>query len=425
MQAGYIRANASVRKTLLDASAPVGSKSDKIHAVSAPADARWNAGKALTTQPQVKASDIYTPTSKAFGKAVIEPRSIPDIDQHGLPIFNQDWWIKIACGSSRYRELKVFKDDVVVGRLPYITSRTRQGLSWARNPHWSHLGGPIVDEQLSREEQAAVLQSLLKQLPRWSSMDFVCNSNANYADLVRTAFRSAGFEHTTQRTYVRHPGNTDVMETRKSKHIGHIKRAAKRLDCLEISAEEFVRFYTANLWVREKISYASIDAMRCLIEEGTSRAQVRAIAARSKHDENGTPHDGAEVPYDAAIVYVWDQFRCYYWLSTRRVVSAESSDPKPHPDAIKFLAMKAMEHAQAMSLMFDSDGVTTPGSENLYRNIFGLRDEETRDVFCRTIAPQRFFNKCRLAVKRVLHSLPIHKSVYPALMSGALASFLN
>ncbi|WP_158750827.1 hypothetical protein [Acidobacterium sp. S8] len=350
---------------------------------------------------------------------------LPGIDQSDLPIFNQDWWIEAACGSSRYRELKVFDGNVVVGRLPYIISRNRKGFSWARDPHWSHLGGPIVDEQLSRKQQAEVLQSLLEQLPRWSSVDFICNPNVSYADLVRTAFKNAGFEHRTELTYVRHPNNTDVMETRKSKHIGHIKRAAKRLDCLEINAEEFVRFYAANLWTQEKRSYSSLDAMRSLIEEGTSRAQMRAIAARARPPEDEALPERPNVPHDAAIVYVWDKFRCYYWLSTRRVVPADSSDPKPHPDAIKFLGVKAMEHAQAMNLIFDTDGVTTPGTENLYRNMFGLREEETRDVFSRTTASHRLLRKCRQLVRRVLHTLATRKSVYPALMSCAFASFLS
>jgi hypothetical protein len=54
-----------------------------------------------------------------------------------------------------------------------------------------------------------------------------------------------------------------------------------------------------------------------------------------------------------------------------------------------------MEDAQSMSLIFDTDVVTTPGSENLYRNMFGLRDEQFRDIFQRFTMLERFHQKCR------------------------------
>ena len=65
------------------------------------------------------------------------------IDQSGLPIFSQDWWINIARGPSKYRELKVVHRGVVVGRLSFVLSRSRLGLLRGQDPHWSHLGGRL------------------------------------------------------------------------------------------------------------------------------------------------------------------------------------------------------------------------------------------------------------------------------------------
>jgi hypothetical protein len=70
---------------------------------------------------------------------------------------------------------------------------------------------------------------------------------------------------------------------------------------------------------------------------------------------------------DAAICIVWDKERCYYWLSTHRKDS--------HPDAIKLLITAAMKYASKMGLIFDADGVTTPGSERLYKTIFKMPNE--------------------------------------------------
>ena len=321
---------------------------------------------------------------------------VAGIDQSRLPIFCQDWWTNIARGASEYHELKAFHRNVVVGRLPLILSKSRFGLAVGLDPHWSHLCGPIVDDRLSRTEQAEVIRSLIQQLPRWASFCFVCNPDLSYADLVRNAFKESGFDHTSQMTYLRHPSWGDVLNSRKRKHRGHIRRAAKELDCVDVTAKEFVQFYETNLNAKGKRSYSPLDTLELLIEEATSRGQARAIAAKP-HSRSQSVGDRHSASYDAAIVYVWDNGRCYYWLSTYRIRSADNSDVEPHPDATKLLPVKAMEDAQAMNLIFDADGVTGPGAENLYRNIFGLRQEQHRDVFQRATIMERFRQKLRIA----------------------------
>jgi hypothetical protein len=207
------------------------------------------------------------------------PEQVAGIDQSALPIFNQDWWIHIARGSSQYRELRVIRRGVVVGRLPFVLSRSRLGLLRGQDPHWSHLGGPIVDQGLGRAEQVEVIRSLLEQLPKGVSFNFVCNPDLSYADLVRSAFQESGFAHATQVTYLRLPSEGEVLNTRKSKHKGHIKRAAKELDCVDISAKEFAKFFETNLKASKKKSYSPLDTMTFLIDEAVSRGQAHAVAA--------------------------------------------------------------------------------------------------------------------------------------------------
>ena len=323
-----------------------------------------------------------------------------------LPIFNQDWWIDIARSSPDFRELKVSHAHKVVGRLPFVLSRNRMGLTRGCDPHWSHLGGPIVDQRLSRSEQAGVIRSLLAQLPRWVSYCFICDSNLSYADLVRKAFRDAGFRHSTQITYIRHPEEGDVLGSRKAKHRGHIKRAAKSLECVDINATEFVQFFKMNLKARGKRSYAPLDAMSRLIEKTLARQCARAIAVKPRSCD---ALDARRSPYDAAIVYVWDNTRCYYWLSSLRASSKENQGSNPHPDAIKLLAFEAMEHARAMNLTFDADGVATPGAENLYRNMFGLRTEQHRDVFQRENMLERFYQQYRQKFRTMVAGSPVQQ----------------
>ena len=326
------------------------------------------------------------------------PEQVAGIDQSALPIFSQDWWINIARGPTKYREVKVVHRGFVVGRLSFVLSRNRLGLLRGQDPHWSHLGGPIVDQRLSRTEQAEVIRSLLEQLPRRASFNFVCNPDLSYADLVRSAFKQSGFDHATQKTYLRLPSEGDVLDTRKSKHKGHIKRAAKELDCVDVSAKEFVQFFETNLKASKERSYSPLDTMTFLIEEAFSRGQARAIAAKPNSRSQSVDH-GRSSHYDAAIAYVWDNDRCYYWLSTHRITSAANSNAKPHPDATKLLVVRAMEDAQAMNLIFDADGVTSPGAENFYRNILGLSKQERRDVFQRETIMERFYQRFRQQFK--------------------------
>ena len=148
-----------------------------------------------------------------------------------------------------------------------------------------------------------------------------------------------------------------MQDERKRKHRGHIKRAAKCLQCVDITAREFVKNFEENLRVRGKRSYAPPNMLVDLIEQSVERGCGRVIAAIRNPEDACSPDESPRC--DAAIVYIWDQRRCYYWLSTHRASSGKDARHRPHPDAVKLLMISAMDHAQAMDLTFDADGVIT------------------------------------------------------------------
>jgi hypothetical protein len=154
----------------------------------------------------------------------------------------------------------------------------------------------------------------------------------------------------------------------------HIKQAHSKLDVISISPEEFINFYRANLNAARKKSYFSLEVAKELITASISsdRPQARIIAASRKRHERISEQPAI----DAAICIVWDNDRCYYWLSTRRKDS--------YPDAIKLLIVTAMMHARRLGLVFDADGVNTPGTQRLFKKIFRMPIEETRYIFIRT-----------------------------------------
>ena len=77
----------------------------------------------------------------------------------------------------------------------------------------------------------------------------------------------------------------------------------------------------------------------------------------------------------AAIACLFDSSRCYYWLTTRKKVLGFS-------DTIEALLLHAVQQAKARGVMFDADGVTGTGTDNLYRNL-KFQHVAERNIFTR------------------------------------------
>ncbi len=81
-------------------------------------------------------------------------------------VFQQPWWMGIAKGDSDFCELQVRRNNVTVGSLAFILVTNKFGNKLGFPPVWSHLGGPVVSQDLGREERADVIRELIAQLPR-------------------------------------------------------------------------------------------------------------------------------------------------------------------------------------------------------------------------------------------------------------------
>lgn len=268
-----------------------------------------------------------------------------------------------------------------MGSLPYVVRRTKVGTRWGAPPDWAHLGGPVVSQMLTDAEKSEVLARLIAQLPKNVSYGFVCSCYTDDAPLVTRAFTDAGFTHFTEKTYYQSPSEPDVLSRLKRKHRLHLESARRELEIVELGEGEFIDFYSANLAdvaVRARLPLASA---RALIARGRSGGQVRIFAARRK---------SAGAPLDAAIACAWDKVRYYYWMSTRRRPSDQLHDGS-HPDAIKLLIVNAMAHARSLGLVFDTDGCSTVGSENLYKELLQIPNKGLRDVFERVTKLQLWY----------------------------------
>jgi hypothetical protein len=314
---------------------------------------------------------------------------LKDVDRLRLTIFQQYWWLKIARGSAPLKEVQLRDPNgVVIGSLPYIVQRNALGIPWGVSPHLSRISGPIVSKNLGDKEKAIVFGRLIRKLPN-ISFTFSISEHIPDAHLIREAFKNAGFECSEQINYSHPPEDAKGRLGKKLRQ--HIKQAHNKLDIINTNPDDFINFYRANLKATDKKSYFPLEVAREMIEICVNRDPPQAfIFAASKK----VPEHSSDTPVlDAAICIVWDEQRCFYWLSTRRKES--------HPDAIKLLIAAAMKHARELGLIFDADGVTTPGTERLYNTIFRMPNEEKRYIFTRTSRWSQLYETHRYKIDKL------------------------
>ena len=210
-----------------------------------------------------------------------------DTDQLRLTIFQQYWWLKIARGSARLKEVQVHDPNgVVIGSLPYIVQHNALGIPSGRGPHLSRVSGPIVCNNLSDAEKTIVFGRLIRKLPN-ISFTFSISEHIPDARLIREAFKYAGFECFEQTNYSQPP--EDVMGRLGRKLREHIKQAQKKLDVINICPDDFIDFYRANLKASDKKnSYFPLEVARELIDICTNSEPKQALifAASKKVPEH-------------------------------------------------------------------------------------------------------------------------------------------
>jgi hypothetical protein len=307
--------------------------------------------------------------------------SLRDIDRHALTIFQQEWWLNVARGSAHLEEVQVLgPKSQALASFAYIVQRNAIGIPSGTDPYLSRVGGPVLKADLSDPEKETVLSQLIEKLPN-ISFRFSISENAPNAHLIRQGFQRAGFECFEQINYSQPP--EDEINRLGAKLREHIRQAKNVID---IGPEEFINFYQENLKsIDNQKCYFPLEVARELIEASINREppQARIIAATQK---SSYPAYESTI-IDAAICVVWDSDRYYYWLSTRRKQS--------HPDAIKLLITTAMRHANILGLVFDADGINTPGTQRLFNTIFKMSNLEKRYVLTRASKSTKLYEYFR------------------------------
>jgi hypothetical protein len=285
----------------------------------------------------------------------------------------QDWWEHVLSTSPNYHQVNVLEGGEELGRIQYFAKRSRLGFKWGRNPDWSIPQTLCIRSRLTPQKRTDIIEQLIAQLPTNVSFYLVFREDAGWSQDTVDVFSRHGFEHSRVPTYQWKPKDGDVLGLMKSKARSQLRSAQKNLEIVEIGSDEFLRYYNKNLVLERMRALRPLPLAKELLQTALGQQAARIIAARR-------PSQSAD--YDAAIACTWDDERYYYWMSSNS--PSNVSRRKPHKDAVKVLVLDAMLHAKSLGLIFDTDGIGSPGSEHLYRDLLKLTRADIRHVFKRT-----------------------------------------
>jgi lipid II:glycine glycyltransferase (peptidoglycan interpeptide bridge formation enzyme) len=270
-------------------------------------------------------------------------------------IFCRSWWLKAVC-PREFKILIVKRAGRIVAGMPLTLSR-RYGTTVAMIPRLTQTLGAVLlpskkttyEGRLS--EEMAILDVLVKAIPRWSR--FSMNFHYNFTNWL--PFYWAGYKQTTRYTYV----IEDLSDIEKvfsnfaySKRI-NINRAQKIVTIREgMTAEEFYSNQKNNLSKQGiEIAYP-FDYFKSIYDSAVENSAARIWAAE---DTAGNIH--------SAIFVVYDRKSAYYLIST--------IDPEyQNSGALKLLIFNAMKCLANSTQHFDLEGSMDRGIENSFR-LFG------------------------------------------------------
>ncbi len=267
-------------------------------------------------------------------------------------VFHESWWLTAASGGD-YGEVSVSAGGRIVGRLPYFLHRMPAFCQLCTMPNLTHFLGPAIDAGEGAPANRAlkhdgILRELLSRLPPHTG--FYQKLHRSIVDTL--VFQDLGYRTTVQFTYEIAPGApADIWAGMRDKTRNVIRRAEEKYAVVTLhDPAEFSAIYDRNLVARGMSNYYHRIVPVCAAS--LQRDAGRIIAARDKQGRVA-----------AAIFYVWDERTAYYLLSTRNDIASNS--------AVSLLIWHAIQDTLNRGLLFDFDGVATPGSRLFYTGFGG------------------------------------------------------
>jgi Acetyltransferase (GNAT) domain len=261
-------------------------------------------------------------------------------------LFHEHWWLSAVTGN-KFDEVNVSSGGRTVGRLPFKVTRHGPFVALGM-PEFTHVLGPVVDAgdgkpQAQLLRRVSIIDELIDQLPRFDH--FMQAFDSSMADLP--AFQNRGFDVRVQYTFrIDCRNDLDaIWAGMRDKTRNVIRRAEERYSVVEVDEpEKFLRYYADNLEKRRMKNSFDFTGFSALFSECRARNCGEVLAACQP---DGTPM--------AMVFLVWGHGVMYYLLSSRTPGLADNG-------AVSLLLWKGTQHAHRRNLVFDLDGVISPGA---------------------------------------------------------------
>ena len=256
-------------------------------------------------------------------------------------IFHEDWWLN-AAAPGRWREATATRGGRTVGHLRFV-ERMMGNMRICEMPPITRVLGPVISPEGEKTESRvrfchSVMQELLESISGHDHVEMTLDPSCH--DLA--AFMAAGCDVRVMPTLLldcRAPV-AELWDGLRDKTRNVVRRALERLTVREVTdVDAFIAYYLGNLGGEP--SYFDINIVRPIHEAVAARGQGRILAATDAH---GVVH--------AAIFFVWDEDKVYYFLSTRDRAVADIG-------AVSLLIWEGIKAAHELGRVLDFDGVTT------------------------------------------------------------------
>jgi hypothetical protein len=310
-------------------------------------------GRLPNDLPQDPVIAITQPISRTVDVDIGDIAGLAQIRDDPLnpTIFHERWWL-IAASDGKYEEISVSAGGRVVGRFPFVVDRVLPGFTLCGMPELSHFLGPAIDAGSGSAANRAlrrdrILRDLLEKLP--STTGLYQKLHSGFSDTL--VFQELGYRTMVQFTYEIAPAPLPaIWAGMRDKTRNAIRSAQGRYRIAETpDPTRFAALYGANL--RDRGSTNHYRVIRQLCEAALWHDRGRIILAFSG---DGRPAAG--------VFYVWDTRAAYYLLSTRNEHAG---------NAVSLLIWQVIQDCATQGLIFDFDGVATPGSRVFYTGFGG------------------------------------------------------
>lgn len=281
-------------------------------------------------------------------------KAIENINWKELPVFFQEWWLDIVCGSNNYEYL-ITKNGENVSSVSVIFKKGKLGISYLSMPPFTPYLGvryfyPNVLKESSRLSfEEKVIKQLVGKLNMYSIVEF------NLLPEIKNAFPfiKNGFRNHLRYTYIiRHSEGEEAYLKRMNQKLRK-EIARNKIEVLTVDdSSEFVELQRAHLDKKEISNVHQIDCVRALDGELRARGKRKIYAARK-----GKLLLGA--------VYIVEDIKVNYC-----VFIAQNKQNKINGLVAKLVDVAIRETIRS-GKDFDFEGSMIPGVEKFFRKFGG------------------------------------------------------